>query len=488
MAARSPEDADAPLLEAWRRFVDDDVMPFTVPGHKRRAGLVWPTLGRLLDGDVPLYGGLDTIRAAAGTLAAAESLGAELWGADWCRYSTGGSTQANQTVALALGEPGATVLVSRSAHRSTLSGLILAGLVPVWLPTDVDDVLGLPIGVPTTAVAAALAEHPDAVGVICVEPSYVGTLSDLSQIVRLAHAHDVPVIVDQAWAGHFGFHPGYPPHALQVGADAMIISAHKTLPAFSQASLILAGTDRLDRGRLDRAFDTLASTSPAGSILAGIDASRALLGDRTGHELLARLLTLVAGARTQLRCAGLAAPDAADFATDRFDPAKLVVGLTATDGLAVEQALIAANVPVEYADRDTVIPIITMVDDDTSVGRLIRTLVDVAAAPRTDPGTRAPSPVWTVPAPHQVLTPRDAFFAQHITAPAADAIGRVSAELVAPYPPGVPLLAPGEMITSAVVDALHDAQTNGTRIAYAADPTLRSYQVVADHCSATVTR
>lgn len=390
MVEREPDVADAPLLDAWRRAVDGDHAPFTIPGHKRRAGLVWPILGHLLEGDTPLYGGLDTIKAAPGALVAAESLGAELWGADWCRYSTGGSTQANQVVALALGGPGATVLVSRSTHRSTLSGLILAGLIPVWLPTDVDSRLGLPVGVRVAAVADALADYPDAAGVLVVEPSYVGTLSDLPQIVRLAHARDVPVIVDQAWAGHFGFHPAYPRHALQDGADAMIISAHKTLPAYSQASLVLARTERLDPARLDRAVDALATTSPAGSILASIDACRALLADRAGRDLLERLLALVAGARADLRAAGLSVPDASAFATGRFDPAKLVVDLAGTDGLAVEQALISAGVPVEYADRDTVIPIVTMVDDRTSVGRLVRALVQaVDSAP---PGPRPAGP------------------------------------------------------------------------------------------------
>lgn len=480
MTVGSPDDADAPLLDAWRRFVDGDVVPFAVPGHKRRAGSVWPTLGRLLDGDVPLYGGLDAIKNAAGRLAGAEALGAQLWGADWCRYSTGGSTQANQTVALAIGEPGATVLVSRAAHRSTLSGLILAGLVPVWLPTDVDSALGFPVGVAPRALAAALADHPDAIGVICVEPSYVGTLSDLPQIVRLAHDRDVPVIVDQAWAGHFGFHPAYPAHALQAGADAMIISAHKALPAYSQASLVLARTERLDRARLDRAFDTLATTSPAGSILASIDASRALLASPAGRHLLQRLLGLVADARGELRAAGLTAPDTASFAPGRFDPAKLVVTFAANDGLAVERALIAGQVPVEYADRDCLVAIVTMVDDEASVGRLVRTIVDAVTAARCQPRGQVGSSVWTPQAAPQVLTPRDAFFAEHTTVPATQAIGRVSAELVAPYPPGVPLLVPGELITSEVTDALHAARAGGVRIAYAADPTLRSYQVVAD--------
>jgi lysine decarboxylase len=474
------DDADAPLLAAWRRALDGDVVPFTVPGHKRRAGAVWPTLGRAVDTDVPLYAGLDTMKRAAGTLTAAEKRGAELWGADWCRYSTGGSTQVNQVAALALGAPGASVLVSRTAHRSTLSGLILAGLNPVWLPTDVDARFGLPSGLPVPAVERALRDHPDAVGLICVEPSYVGTLSPLADIVAAAHAHNVPVVVDQAWAGHFGFHPAYPPHALQVGADVMITSAHKVLPAYSQGAVIAAHTDRVDAERLDRAFDALGTTSQAGSILASVDASRALLAAPLGHDLLDRLVGLVADARSKLRAAGLDLPGPEDFPPGRFDPAKLVVTLTDADGIAIEDELLAAGLPLEQADRDTIVAIVTMLDDASSVDRLCTALIDATTRAATPHRPRMPSAVWTAEIPAATMSPRAAFFAEHELVTAEHALGRASAELIAPYPPGIPVIAPGEVITSGVISSLRAARAAGLRIAYASDPSLTSFRVVIE--------
>ena len=161
---------DAPLLGAWARFAAGTSTPFTIPGHHRRASTVSDVLGRLLEGDVPLFGGLADIKTADSALAAAERLGAGLWGAEWCRYSTGGSTHANQVVALAAGRPGDTVLVSRAAHRSTLSGLVLAGLRPVWLPAEIDERFGIPVGVPAATVERALGEHPEAVALFCIEP------------------------------------------------------------------------------------------------------------------------------------------------------------------------------------------------------------------------------------------------------------------------------------------------------------------------------
>ena len=159
---------DALLLQAWTAYVDSAPTPFTIPGHHRRAHDLSPRLGALLHGDVPLFGGLADIKTADQALAQAERRGAQLWGADWCRFSTGGSTHANQVTALAVGRPGDTVLVTRAAHRSTLSGLVLAGLRPVWLPVEIDDRSGLPVGTHPDALAAALAEHPDAVAVFCV--------------------------------------------------------------------------------------------------------------------------------------------------------------------------------------------------------------------------------------------------------------------------------------------------------------------------------
>jgi arginine decarboxylase len=460
------KDTDAPLLDAWKRFVDSDVAPFTVPGHKRRAGEIWPSLGELLHGDVPLFGGIDTIKQGAAALATAERLGAQLWGADWCRYSTGGSTQANQVAALAVSRPGAEVLVSRSAHRSTLSGLILAGLEPVWLPTDIDPELGLPTGLSLPSLEAALASHPDVVALFCVEPSFVGSISDLPAVIDLAHAHEVPVVVDQAWGAHFGFHPDYPRHALQLGADALITSAHKALPAYSQGSVLAVQGELLDTARFDHALDMLASTSPSGAILASIDAARALLADPLGGQLLERQVKIVAAARERLRGAGFTAPGPDDFPAGRFDPAKLVVQLTETDGNAIEHA------------RDTIIAMVTLLDDEDTLERFCDA---VLAAPTTKlPRERAASSVWTTLVPPIALSPRTAFFAAQEVVAAEHALGRISAELIAPYPPGIPVLAPGEIITAATLAALGEAARSGVRIAYAHDPTLNSYVVVVE--------
>ncbi|HET8616049.1 MAG TPA: aminotransferase class V-fold PLP-dependent enzyme [Actinomycetales bacterium] len=469
---------DAPLMQAWCRFVDAGPTPFTIPGHKRRAHLLSPLLGRLLESDVPLYGGADTMKLSAGVLAEAERRGAQLWDVPWCRYSTGGSTHANQVMCLAVGRPGDTVLVARNAHRSVVSGLVLAGLRPVWLTPATDPRFGIPTGVTVQDVETALLEHPEAVAVFLVEPSYLGTLSDIAGIVAVAHRRDVPVVVDQAWAAHLGFTEPYPPHALQLGADALVTSAHKALPAYSQASIVLARLDRLDPDRLERAFEAEHTTSPSATVLASTDASRALLATDAGRALVRRTADLVAGARERLRASGLVVPGPEDFAPGRFDPAKLVLvlGPTGRSGLDVEQHLLHAGIPVEMADRDTLVAMVSMLDDESTVGRFV---TEVVGSLR-DAGPARPVSAVPVVLPPQRCSPREAFFSAHESVPREAALGRVSAELVAPYPPGVPVLVPGEEVTTQTLDALDRALAAGNRIAYAADSTLRQLQVVRE--------
>ena len=230
----------APLLGAFVTATRRDDTPFSVPGHKRRSRALDADLGLVADADIPLFGGLDTMKLTGGALPRAEALAARLWNADWCRFSVGGATQANQALLLATGSPGDQIVMSRSIHRSVFSGLILAGLRPVWLTPRTDPASTLPLGPTPGQLASALDAAPGATAVWISEPSYLGTVADVAGLARIAHSRGVPLLVDQAWGAHLGFHPGYPPHALAAGADAMVISAHKMLPAYSQAALVLA--------------------------------------------------------------------------------------------------------------------------------------------------------------------------------------------------------------------------------------------------------
>lgn len=470
--------AHAPLMNAYLSYLEQDSQPFTIPGHKQRASLLDVDLGKVVDTDVPLCGGLDEIKLTRGTLEDAERLAANFWMGDWARFSSGGSTHGNQALAFALGKPGDKVAISRTAHRSLLTGLLLAGLEPLWLSPEIDSATGVPIGISVQEFQRVLPENP--IALLLTEPGYLGTISDLPPLIRKAHEQKIPVIIDAAWGGHFGFHPSLPQHPLQLGADAFVTSIHKALPGYSASALVVAQVGLLDRARLEQGFESTHTTSPAGASLASIDGVRALLQIR-GEELLERLLVNVEDFRDRLThefgAEILLKPS--DFAPNRFDPVKLVLraNVLGADGIQIENDLIAAGVRVEMADRDTVVFLATLADDADTFNELLKVLIPIL---RDNSGVARKSGAalsWST-VPQIDVSMREAYFAKSELVDATDAIGRISSDLVAPYPPGVAVLAPGEVITPEIMTGLLAAKADGVRIAYATDSSLESFRVL----------
>ena len=473
----SDRQTETPLASAAEAYLDDPaITPFTTPGHKRSPELA----DELLVCDLPLSAGADDLHLTGDLLGQAERLAADLWEADLCRFCVNGSTQGNQALALAAARPGERVVVSRNLHKSVLAGLVLAGVEPVWVRPEVDVSTGLALAVPLAGVRDALRAAPDARAVLLVEPNFVGVMSDVGAIAAIAHEAGAAVIVDQAWGAHLGFHEGLPPHTLTLGADAMVTSAHKTLAAFTQSAYLFAQNHLLDLDRIQDAFETLTTTSPSAAILASLDRTRALMAAR-GAELLGRTIELVSGARARLGAIEGLQVLGPRPGLPGYDATKLVVALpgTGADGLEIEDDLRQEGIRLELANRDTLIPLVTIGDSAETVERLVdaleRSVERRRRAPRPAGGA---SVVWSVE-PEVALSPREAFFAQRETVPAARAGGRIAAETVAPYPPGIPAIAPGEVVSEPLLAALRDAARHGTRIAYCADPSLDTLQVVA---------
>ena len=469
---------NAPLLDAYLAYFESARTPFTIPGHKQRASKLDAGLGAVVDSDTPLYGGLDEIKLTNQTLKKAESLAAKLWGADFARFSTGGSTHANQATIFALGKPGDKVAVSRTAHRSVLSALVLAGLEPIWMSPEIDQATGVPIGIALAELQRALKENP--IAILLTEPGYLGTLSDLPALIDAAHAQSVPVILDAAWGGHFGFHPELPRHAFQLGADALITSVHKALPGYSASALLLASTKLLSAERLEQSFETTHTTSPAGAPLASIDGVRALLETR-GEELNSTLLANVQWFKETVQ-AEFALPVflyPTDFAPGRFDPTKLVLRVQqlGASGVDIENDFKTANIRVEMADRDTIVFLATLADTRADFEALADALIPILKKRQEQRRESATALSWSV-VPQRGISMRDAYFAETEMVAAKDALGRISADLIAPYPPGVAVVAPGEILTAQILEGLAASKAAGVRIAYATDSTLASYRVV----------
>lgn len=470
----------APLLDAYLSYFESARTPFTIPGHKQKTSALDAGLGAVVDSDTPLYGGLDEIKLTNQTLRQAEDLAAKLWGADYARFSTGGSTHANQAIIFALGKPGDKVAVSRTAHRSVLSALVLAGLEPIWMSPEIDGATGVPIGIGIAELKKALVENP--IAVLLTEPGYLGTISDLPALIEAAHEKKVPVILDAAWGGHFGFHPKLPRHAIQYGADALITSTHKALPGYSASALLLARTEFLSAERLEQSFETTHTTSPAGAPLASIDGVRALLQTR-GEELIGALLENIHAFKESVQ-AEFALPIFLypnDFPAGRFDPTKIVLRVQqlGASGVEIEEDLQAAGIRVEMADRDTIVFLGTIADSKEDFAHLADVLIPILKRRQEQRRESATALSWSV-TPQKKISMRDAYFAKTEMVDAASALGRVSADLIAPYPPGVAVVAPGEVLTQQIIEGLASSRAAGIRIAYATDSTLTQYRVVLE--------
>jgi lysine decarboxylase len=467
----------APLLDAYLSYFESERTAFTIPGHKQKAHRLDQGLGAVVDSDTPLYGGLDEIKLTQGTLKKAEELAAALWGADYARFSTGGSTHANQAIILALGKPGDKVAVTRTAHRSVLSALVLTGLEPIWLTPEIDAATGVPTGIPVSELERVLDQEP--IALLLTEPGYLGTISELSRLIKKAHENLIPVIVDAAWGGHFGFNSQIPQHVLQLGADALITSVHKALPGYSASALLLAQGKLLNLDRIEQSFETTHTTSPAGAPLASIDGVRALLQTR-GDQLTGELVSLVDSFKmaVQANFDETIFLNANDFPSKRFDPVKIVLraNILGLSGVDVERELEKANIRVEMADRDTIVFLATLADTAEDFTVLENVLVPILKSLQGPIRQTQTSLSWSV-VPTVAISMRDAYFADTEFVSAKDAIGRISADLIAPYPPGVAVVAPGELLTEQIVNGLAATQKAGVRIAYASDSTLATYRV-----------
>jgi arginine decarboxylase len=474
---------EAPLADAVDAALAGGLAHYAPPGHKRHPRLVRD--GPLARDITLLTGVEDQWASSSGLLRRAEAALARAWGGDFARLSVHGSTLANQAALLALARPGGSLVVSRAAHKSVLAGLVLSGLDPVWVVPEMHDERGIVLTQSAQRVAAALAAAERPCAVFVVEPSYAGVLSDVPALAGAAHDAGVPLVVDQAWAAHFGFHPALPPGALAQDADVLITSLHKTLAAFSQGAALVARTgERADAGRLATAFDGLATTSPSATIQASVDRARAQMQSE-GRELLERALVLAAGLRAELaELPGVAVLDASwlrGAGVGGWDPLKLVLDVTASgcDGRELARALRREGVQLAMADPGHLVALLSIGDDEATHRRLVRSLRRALERGTAAPPPPLPPPRWDGRLPERAMTPREAFFLPSRTLSAARADGEISAETIASYPPGIAEVAPGERLDRELLDHLRELGGAGVRLVGCADQTLRTVRVVA---------
>jgi arginine decarboxylase len=446
----------APLLEGLLAHASRNPAQFHIPGHNQGAAMA-PELAALLGEralalDLINIPPLDDLHNPTGIIREAQELAAEAFGADQCLFSVQGTSTAVMAMILSVCGPGEKILLPRNLHRSALTGLILAGAVPVFLAPDLDERLGIAHGISPETVAQALDDHPDAKALFVINPTYFGVATDLAQIVSLAHARGLPVLVDEAHGAHLYFHEALPLSAMQAGADLAATSMHKLGGSLTQTSLLLAREGLVDPHRVRAALSLLTTTSTSYLLLASLDVARRQLVAR-GRPLLDRALSLAAEARMRInRIPGLASFGAEILqpgtARHQFDPTKLhiaVRGLGITGAEAESRLRAESGVEVEMADLTSILCVISIGVGEGALERLVRALGALAERYGTQPPD-VDSPIGLPVPPRLVLRPREAFFAPTESVPLAEAVGRISAESLMVYPPGIPIFLPGEVI------------------------------------------
>lgn len=481
----------APLLEGIAAYQNRGMLPFSTPGHKLGAGLD-PDLLSLYGpsafrADIPVSGGADTIHFNWETWRLAEELGADAWGADDTFYLVNGSSTGNLAFLLATVKPGDEIIVARDMHKSLMVALIHSGAKPVYVAPRLHPEFNIGLGVDPADIAAALTAHPDARLVVLVSPSYCGVSSDLATIAQIAHDHNAVLYVDEAWGPHFHFHPDLPMSAMASGADGAVASTHKVLAASTQSAILNIQGPRVDYGKVAAAVGMSQTTSPATFILATIDACRRQMALH-GEALIGRSIELAQDARTRLKAiAGVGVLDGDSLGAGHYDLTKLVIDVhgLGLSGFETEDELRRRyRIIPEMSDSSGVVCLVTVGDTQESIDRLVGAFESIArdrqgrASSNGHPGQGLRSSGAVIAPGMQAMSPREAFFANSRAIPLTESTGEVSAELVIPYPPGIPVLAPGDVITIEKLDYLRAGAAQGMYISGAADRHLATILVV----------
>ncbi|PZG80730.1 ornithine decarboxylase [Streptomyces sp. NTH33] len=479
-----------PVLEALQEFRRRGDVVYGPPGHKQGQGAdprVVDIVGEgVFASDVLSLNGLDDRRESQGVLTQAEELMAHAVGAERTFFSTCGSSLSVKTAMLAVAGPGEKLLVSRNAHKSVIAAVIVNGVEPVWVHPKFDAERHLAHPPEPDDVRRMLRAHPDAKGMLLITPTDWGSCADIRGVARACHDQDVPLIVDEAWGAHLPFHPDLPLWGMNAEADLVVTSVHKMGGAIEQSSVFHLQGDRVSPEVLKQREDLLGTTSSSSLVYATLDGWRRHMVEQ-GHDLLEAALRRSArvreavGALPGLRLMGPEAVDAGLAA--ELDLLRITIDVREL-GISGMQAAewLRAHCHVDMGSSDTcrIGGQITHADDDRTEKLLIDSLhrlVDHAGTIEARTPVRLPEP--SALELEQAMLPRDAFFADAEHVPADKAVGRVAAEMLSPYPPGVPVVVPGEVITTDVVTYLRTGVAAGMLVPDAADPTLETLRVTA---------
>jgi arginine decarboxylase len=480
----------APILDALADYHAAGRYGFTPPGHRQGRGAdprARSVIGEdAFRSDVLATAGLDDRKSSHGYLSRAEELMADAVGAEQAFFSTCGSSLSVKAAMLAVAGGQGDLLISRDAHKSVVAGLVFSGVQPQWIRPRYDSTLHLAHPPSPQQVAQAWKEHPDAAGALIVSPTPYGTCADIKSIADICHEQGKPLIVDEAWGAHLPFHPDLPTWAMDAGADVCVVSVHKMGTGFEQGSVFHRQGSLVDPAQLSACADMLMTTSPNVMLYAALDGWRRQMVQH-GHGQLGAALTLAGQLRDEVEALPGLHVLREEFlgaeASHDLDPLHVVIdvsgldinGYDAADWLREQH-----RIDMGLSDHRRVEATLSLADDDTTAARLVAALATLPGAAAGLPrATKVDLPSVGELELEPAMLPRDAFFARKETVTAGQAIGRIAAEQITPYPPGIPVIIPGERITAELLDYLRSGLAAGMQLPDPADPRLQTIRVVA---------
>ena len=457
---------NAPIYEALERMRKMRVVPFDVPGHKRGRGNQELTdfLGEAcMSVDVNSMKPLDNLCHPVSVIRDAEDLAAQAFGADSAFFMVGGTTSAVQSMILYACKNGDKIIMPRNVHRSAINALILCGAVPVYVNPDVNNTLGIALGMSVSQVEQAILENPDAKAVMVNNPTYYGICSDLKKITELAHAHGMLVLVDEAHGTHFYFGDNFPLTAMAAGADMASVSMHKSGGSLTQSSFLLMGRN-VNSDYMRQIVNLTQTTSASYLLLSSLDISRKRLALH-GRDIFSKTVEMAEYAREEINAIGgyyaysrelINGDSIYDFDISKLSIFTLPIGLA---GIEVYDLLRDEyDIQIEFGDIGNILAYISVGDRNRDIERLISALSEIKRRfGKTESGLLTQEYINPIVAE----TPRNAFYGGKRSLPLDEAAGCVCSEFVMCYPPGIPILAPGELITDEIIKYIKYAKEKG---------------------------
>ena len=477
----------APIFEALERYKSMRIVPFDVPGHKRGKGNPELTkfLGeKCLTVDVNSMKPLDNLCHPVSVIKEAEELAARAFGAQHAFFIVNGTTSAVQSMIRSVCKHGDKIIMPRNVHRSAINALIISGAVPVYVNPSINKQLGIPLGMSVADVKKAIEQNPDAKAVLVNNPTYYGICSDLRTITKLAHQHGMKVLVDEAHGTHFYFGENLPVSAMAAGADMAAVSMHKTGGSLTQSSFLLSNHPDLHQGYIRQIINLTQTTSGSYLLLSSLDLSRRNLALH-GKEIFARVKELAQYAREEINKLGgfyafsseLIDGDAIfDFDTTKLSVHTRDIGLA---GIEVYDLLRDEyDIQIEFGDIGNILAIISVGDNMFVMERLISAMAEIKRIYQKDKAGMYDHEYIN---PEVVMTPQEAFYAAKRAMPIEQSAGQICSEFVMCYPPGIPILAPGERITQEILDYIAYAKEKGCFLTGTEDIHIENINVVGEN-------